>query len=255
MMEKAYKLLAIQEGISNNEAKELIDAGLVSVGGQRVVLARGLLKESAKFKITKLSKPTKIFEDENIIAINKPPFITSEKIAEIFKFPLLNRLDKETSGVIMLYKNEDFQKRAIREFSQNRVRKTYLAIIKGIVCENLSIDQPLSTIKTKSGAYTKIDLKNGKQAITHITPIAVEGKKSLLKVDIETGRTHQIRAHLASSGFGIIGDEKYAKSSAKRLYLHSLRSAIFDYEFFAEPDSGFFDQGFEQIVKGFLRNI
>ena len=110
-MEKAYKLLAIQEGISNNEAKELIDAGLVSVGGQRVVLARGLLKESAKFKITKLSKPTKIFEDENIIAINKPPFITSEKIAEIFKFPLLNRLDKETSGVIMLYKNEDFQKR------------------------------------------------------------------------------------------------------------------------------------------------
>ena len=69
-MEKAYKLLAIQEGISNNEAKELIDAGLVSVGGQRVVLARGLLKESAKFKITKLSKPTKIFEDENITTRN-----------------------------------------------------------------------------------------------------------------------------------------------------------------------------------------
>ena len=147
-MQKAYKLLAIQEGISNNEAKQLIDAGLVSVGGQRLVLARGLLKESAKFKITKLAKPVKIFEDENIIAINKPPFITSEKIAEIFKFPLLNRLDKETSGVILLYKNDDFQQRAIKEFAQNRVGKTYLAVVKGIVCESFTINQPLTTIKT-----------------------------------------------------------------------------------------------------------
>lgn len=254
-MQKAYKLLAIQEGISNNEAKELIDAGLVSVGGQRLVLARGLLKESAKFKVTKLAKPVKIFEDENIIAVNKPPFITSQKIAEIFKFPLLNRLDKETSGVILLYKNEDFQQRAIKEFAQNRVGKTYLAVVKGIVCESSTINQPLTTIKTKSGAFSKIDLKNGKTAITHITPVAIQGKKSLLKVDIETGRTHQIRVHLASSGFGIVGDEKYAKSSSKRLYLHSLRTKIFDYEFYAQPDSGFFDQGFDRIDRSILKTL
>ncbi|MEE3704229.1 RluA family pseudouridine synthase [Campylobacter sp. CX2-8023-23] len=254
-MQKAYKLLAIQEGISNSEAKAMIDAGLVSVGGQRVMLARGLLKESAKFKVTKLAKPVKIFEDENIIAVNKPPFITSQKIAEMFKFPLLNRLDKETSGVIMLYKNDDFQQRAIREFSQNRVKKTYLAVVKGIVCENLTINQPLTTIKTRSGAFAKIDLKNGKSAITHIAPIAVEGKKSLLKVDIETGRTHQIRVHLASSGFGVLGDEKYAKSNSNRLYLHSLRTKIFDYEFYAEPSREFFNQGFNEIDKTILKMV
>lgn len=150
--EKAYKLLALQEGISNNEAKELIDSGLVSAGGKRLVLARGLLNENTSFKVTKLAKPVMIYEDDNIVAVNKPPFITSEKVAEIFKFPLLNRLDKETSGVILLYKNEEFQKAAIKEFANTKVKKTYLAIVRGIVVDEFSVELPISTVKTKSGA-------------------------------------------------------------------------------------------------------
>ncbi|ALV65049.1 pseudouridine synthase family protein [Campylobacter fetus] len=251
--EKAYKLLALQEGISNNEAKELIDSGLVSAGGKRLVLARGLLNENTSFKVTKLAKPVMIYEDDNIVAVNKPPFITSEKVAEIFKFPLLNRLDKETSGVILLYKNEDFQKTAIKEFANNKVQKTYLAIVRGIVVDEFSVELPISTVKMKSGAFSKIDLSRGKTAITHVSPLMVEGKKSLIKVVIETGRTHQIRCHLAHAGYGVIGDEKYAKNSSKRVYLHSLETALLGYKFKALPDRSFCDFGFE-IFNGILNS-
>lgn len=244
-MEKAYKLLAIQENISNNEAKDLIDAGLVSSHGKRIVLARGMMSEKAIFKITKMMKPSKIFEDQNIIAINKPAFMISEKVAGIFKFPLLNRLDKETSGVVLLYKNDEFKKMAVGEFAKNRVEKTYLAIVKGILAQEIDINLPINTIKTKSGSFSKVDNLHGKTAITHAYPIMIEGKKSFIKVMIETGRTHQIRCHLNHIGLGIIGDEKYAKISSKRMFLHSYEISLLDYCFRAPLDSSFIDFGFE----------
>ncbi|AII14587.1 23S rRNA and tRNA pseudouridine synthase [Campylobacter iguaniorum] len=243
--EKAYKLLALQEGISNNEAKELIDAGLVSARGQKIVVARGMLSDTTTFKVMKIAKPTKIFEDENIIAVNKPPFVISEKVAEMFKFPLLNRLDKETSGVVLLYKNEEFQQKAIKEFANNKVDKTYLAIVRGIVVEDFSVELPITTVKMRSGAFSKIDLSRGKTAITHVSPLMVEGKKSFIKVVIETGRTHQIRCHLAHAGFGVIGDEKYAKNSSKRMYLHSYEISLLGYKFRAPLDRSFSEFGFE----------
>ena len=81
--EKAYKILAKQKNISNNEAKELIDSGLVYAKGQKVMIARALLSENTKFSVEEMPKPSVIFEDENLIAINKPAAITSEKISQI----------------------------------------------------------------------------------------------------------------------------------------------------------------------------
>lgn len=243
--EKAYKLLAKQEGISNNEAKDLIDAGLVSARGMKVVLARGLVSETTEFKVLSFPKPVKIFEDENIVAINKPPFMTSQKVASEFKYPLLNRLDKETSGVVLLYKNEEFRQVAIKEFAANKVEKVYLAIVKGIVVEDFSVELPITTIKTKSGAFSKIDLSRGKTAITHVSPLMVEGKKSLIKIAIETGRTHQIRCHLSHVGYGVVGDEKYAKSTANRMYLHSYETSLLGYKFRAHLDRSFCAYSFE----------
>ncbi|KAB0582831.1 RluA family pseudouridine synthase [Campylobacter sputorum subsp. sputorum] len=243
-MEKAYKLLALQEKISNNEAKALIDNGLVSVGGKKIVVARGELSEKSVFNILKVAKPKVIFEDENIIAINKPPFTISEKIAKDFKFTLLNRLDKDTSGVLLLYKNEEFGKIAINEFKNMRVKKTYIAMVKGIISEELHIDNPIITIKGKGGAYSKIS-PQGKSAISDIYPFMISGKKSIVRVDIKTGRTHQIRVHLANLGYPVIGDEKYGKNSSKRMFLHSYKTEILDYKFIAELDNSFNEFGFE----------
>nr|WP_321320751.1 RluA family pseudouridine synthase [uncultured Campylobacter sp.] len=235
-MLQAYKILAKQEGISNNEAKALIDAGVVSAKGEKIVIARALMSEKTEFKLMRIEKPKIIYEDDDIIALNKPAFAVSEKIAENLakndkNITLLNRLDKETSGVLMLAKNEEFRAKAVSAFKARRVKKTYYAILVGILAEDLDIDLPLSTIKTKSGAFSKIDLKNGKTAITHAQPILCEGKKTLAKIEIETGRTHQIRVHLAHAGYGVYGDSKYAKSTAKRVFLHSYETEILGLKF------------------------
>lgn len=235
-MIQAYKLLAKQEGISNNEAKAMIDAGLVSAKGEKIIIARALISEKTEFKITRIQKAKIIFENNDIIALNKPAFEVSEKIAQHFarndeNIKLLNRLDKETSGVLLLAKNEEFREKAIAEFKAMRVKKTYFAVLCGILAEGFEINLPITTIKTKSGAVSKIDEKHGKSAITRVEPLMCEGRKTLAKIEIDTGRTHQIRLHLAHAGFGVYGDIKYAKSSAKRVFLHSYETEILGLKF------------------------
>lgn len=247
-LEKAYKLLAIQEKISNNLAKELIDDGLVFAHGKKILLARALMKASTTFTLLKTQKAQIIFEDENILALNKPAFITSEKLAKDFGFPLLNRLDKETSGVLLLYKNEDFQKIAIEEFKKLRVEKSYVAIVKGAVAEEITIDENILTIKEKGQAYSKVS-KDGKSAISKVYPLMIVGKKSLVRIDIITGRTHQIRVHLNYINHPIIGDEKYGKNQNKRVYLHSYKTKLLNYEFIAPIDNSFNEFGFDGVGK------
>ncbi|MDR2635374.1 MAG: RNA pseudouridine synthase, partial [Campylobacteraceae bacterium] len=111
--DKAYKLLALQENISNRAAKELIDRGVVYSAGKKILVARADIKADAVFKIEKLKKPQIIFEDDDIMAVDKPPFLTAEEVAQSFKLTLLHRLDKETSGVLLLSKNDEFTKKVI----------------------------------------------------------------------------------------------------------------------------------------------
>ena len=237
-MEKAYKLLAIQEHISANEAKRLIDSGKVFAFDKKIKIARAMMKETTKFKIMHTQKPKKIFEDNNIIVVNKPPYITSEEISKIYKTPLLHRLDKDTSGILLLVKDKGFQKKAIEEFKNKNVYKEYLAWVSGIVSEPITIDMPLKVIKTKSGAYSKID-KYGEEAITEIEPVKAFRSKSEVKAVIHTGRTHQIRAHLSYINHPILGDEKYGGKPAKRVMLHHHKFKIFDYEFTADVPKDF----------------
>lgn len=244
--EKAYKLLALQEKISNNEAKNLIDSGVVHAQGKKLLIARGLIDVNTKFRILKLAKPNIIFEDDDILAINKPAFVTSLSLEEKYKFPLLNRLDKETSGVILLAKNEEFQKKAINEYKNLKVIKKYFAMVKGVISEEMLIEDKILTIKGKHEAFSKIS-ENGKSAITKVYPYMISGKKSIVKVEIKTGRTHQIRVHLANAGFPIVGDEKYGKNSAKRLFLHSYGTEILGYKFTAMLDESFNEFGFDII--------
>jgi len=244
--DKAYKLLAIQEGISNKKAKDLIDKGIVSVNGKKLLVARGEISNSVSFRVNYIAKAKILFEDENIIAVDKPAFLIASEVEQMFpQAVLLNRLDKETSGVMMLVKNEEFRLKAIKEFKKNKVYKEYVAVVEGKVVEELIIDKPIHTIKGKT-AKSKVDEQLGKPAKTTITPYMVEGNKSKIKIVIENGRTHQIRVHLQYAGYPIIGDLQYGKSSnqVQRVMLHSKVTRIFGYEFTAREPREFNHFGF-----------
>lgn len=237
--DKAYKLLAKQEEISNSKAKELIDSGLVFVGDKKLILARGLISPFAKFRVMKQDEIKVIFQDENLIAVIKPNSMTSENVIKEFKDAvLLHRLDKDTSGVLLLCKNEEFRAKAIAEFKANRVYKEYVAIVEGRIVEEVTIDSPIETQKGK--VAKSVVSKNGKEAKTVVNPIAMIGKKTKLKVVITTGRTHQIRVHLSSIGYPILGDELYGSHMrAKRLMLHSKKIELLGYSFEAKEPKEF----------------
>lgn len=232
--DKAYKVLAKQEGISNSKAKELIDKGLVRAQGKKVMIARGEIPTDTKFSVKEIASIKMIFQDDDIVAIDKPAFMTSDEVARKFpSYMMLNRLDKETSGVMLFAKNEEFQKKAINEFRANRVYKEYVAIVDGKVIDEIEIDKPILTTKDRGQAKSKVDSKKGKPAKSTVYPMFVEGNKSKIKIVIDTGRTHQIRVHLNYAGLPIIGDAIYGKpaSNINRVLLHSKKTKIFDYEF------------------------
>ncbi len=238
MQEKAYKLLAMQEGITNRAAKDLIDRGLVYSGGRKVVMARALMPAKTKFRVEKPLRIKTIFEDQKILVVDKPAFVTSEEIAAKEGVPLLHRLDRETSGLLILVKDEAFQEKAIEAFRRHEVRKTYVAWVEGVVAEEMRIDAPLLTIRRGGSALSKVS-KKGKEARTIIEPLEVHGKRTKLKVTIQTGRTHQIRAHLRYAGFPIIGDKKYGGREHKRMLLHAYHINLLGYDFTADTPKDF----------------
>ncbi len=232
--DKAYKILATQEGISNSQAKNLIDRGLVYVANKKVMIARGELDMKTKFNVQKVEKVKVIFQDKDILVVDKPAFVNSDEITSQFKGAiLLHRLDRETSGVLMFAKNEEFQEKAIEEFKKQNVYKEYVAWVDGVVTDELEIDKPILTVKKDNRANSTIS-KKGKPSHTFIYPEEVSGKKSLIKIVIKEGRTHQIRCHLRSVNLHIIGDEQYGGRRSKRVMLHARNVQMFDYNFTSE---------------------
>ncbi|TQV63437.1 MAG: RluA family pseudouridine synthase [Sulfurovum sp.] len=237
-MENAYKLLAIQKNISNSKAKELIDRGIVYIGDQKVKIARGLMDDDVHFRVEDFSDIEVIFEDFDIIAVNKPAMMDSYDLEKKFEGShLIHRLDRETSGVLLLAKNEEFLAQAIDAFKKRVVVKEYVAWIEGIVYEEMEIKLPISTYKRGGKAFSKVDMKLGKSAITKVKPQEIQGKKSKVSLFIESGRTHQIRVHLSSINHPIVGDSQYgSKTSSKRILLHAKAISLLGYNFEArEP--------------------
>lgn len=233
--DKAYKVLAQAQNISNKKAKELIDRGLVYVEDKKVKIARAEIHTDTLFRIEYPDDIEILYQDEDIIAINKPAQVDSYEIQDAIEgAELLHRLDRDTSGVLLLGKNRAFIERAIKEFKNRRVEKHYVAWVEGVVYEEVEIDEPIFTLK-KGKAFSMIDPVRGKKAHTIVKPEEIQGKKSKVNVEITTGRTHQIRVHLASIGHPIVGDEQYgSRTQAKRILLHSSKMKILGHEFNAK---------------------
>jgi len=234
--EKAYKLVAIQEGISNSSAKSMIDRGLVYVGNKKVMIARGEINTDTKFRVMKLEKAKVIFENDDIVVIDKPPYINSDELERQFKpAVLLHRLDRETSGVLMLVKNEEFRTKAIKEFKQDKVYKEYIAWVEGIMSEPMEVDKAITTQKKNNKAFSNVSPK-GKPARSEFFPDIVSANKTKVKCIIHNGRTHQIRVHLRYIDHSIVGDEQYGGRKAKRVMLHAHKVRLLGMEFVApEP--------------------
>ncbi|ADN09805.1 pseudouridine synthase family protein [Sulfurimonas autotrophica] len=237
--EKAYKLLAQQEGISNSNAKSMIDRGLVYVGNKKVMIARGEIDERTVFRIQKVEKVKPIFENDDIIVVDKPAHVNSDEIERQFKpAVLLHRLDRETSGVLMLVKNEDFRQRAIKEFRDDKVYKEYIAWVEGIMTEPIEVDKAITTQKKNNKAYSNVSPK-GKPARTEFFPDIVSAKKTKVKCIIHNGRTHQIRVHARYIDHPIVGDEQYGGRRAKRVMLHAHKVRLLGMEFVAKEPKSF----------------
>ena len=240
-LEKAYKILATQEGISNSSAKSMIDRGLVYVGNKKVMIARGELDAKTIFKVIKIERGKPLFENDDLIVVDKPAYVNSDEIERQFKpAVLLHRLDRETSGVLMLVKNQEFREKAIKEFQKDNVYKEYIAWVEGIISEPIEVDKPILTQKKNNKAYSNVSGK-GKPAKSEFFPDLVSANKTKVKCIIHHGRTHQIRTHLRYIDHPIVGDEQYGGRRAKRVMLHAHKVRILGFEFVAKEPKVFVD--------------
>lgn len=138
---------------------------------------------------------------------------------------IVHRLDRLTSGVMVCAKNSSALVWLQRQFSQRKVTKIYYAVVGGTVTPSEAIiDMPIG----RSPNHTKVfrAISTGKPAITRYRVIKSSKNESLLELKPETGRTHQLRVHMAQIGHPIIGDELYGGEHADRLYLHAHSLAI-----------------------------
>lgn len=173
-----------------------------------------------------------VYEDSDIIVVNKqkglvvhpangnPDGTLVNAIMNICKDSLsgiggeirpgiVHRLDKDTSGLIIIAKNDKAHINLSEQIKNREVKKTYIALVRGVISENeATINMPIarSTKDRKKMAVSK----DGKNAITHFKVLKRYDKYTLLEVKIETGRTHQIRVHMSFIGYPVVGDVVYS---------------------------------------------
>lgn len=243
-------------GWTRAKVKNFLTDGLLRLNREKVRKAGTLLRGGEELEIV-LPPPESstlqeenipldiLYEDEAILAINKPPGLVVHPAVGHWKGTLVNallyhwknlsqvdpgrpgivhRLDKETSGVLLVAKNEEAHLALSRQFKERKVEKYYQVLVHGkVVLENGVIEKPI-------GRHPKLRKKmavvpSGRPAVTRYQVLRRFRNFTLLKCKIETGRTHQIRVHFSSLGHPVAGDTTYGKKSGepmiRRQMLHA----------------------------------
>ena len=243
-------------GLSRSQAQKLIDEGNVLVNGiaekashkteagEKIEITvpppapTGLLPEAIPVKI--------IYEDDDLLVIDKPAGLTVhpapghpshtlvnavlshlneiEDDGEVTRPGIVHRLDKDTSGVMLVAKNNVALANLADQFKARTVKKTYITLVKGILRPDKGvIDAPIGRDSGDRKKMAVTGESRGRAARTNYRVIRYVGKNSLLEIMPETGRTHQIRVHLAAIGYPVFGDITYGKKSAflNRQFLHA----------------------------------
>ncbi len=194
-------------------------------------------------KLANLLRENILYEDEYILAINKPAGVIVQggikvkisisdlldQIREGEVFKIVHRLDKDTSGVIIFARNASVARYLMEEFKGRRIKKTYLALTSGIPSkDNGTIDYPLVKKYVSGQEKVVIDEDSPQNATTYFSIISrLKHNVAYLKLQPITGRTHQLRAHLAHINCPILGDGKYGGKKAfingavNQIHLHS----------------------------------
>ena len=233
---------SVDTDITRTSAQRLIEDGNILVNGKNAKVSYKIqendkisveIPEPKQIELKAQDIPIEIvYEDSDIIVVNKPKgmvvhpangnpdgtlvnaimAICKDSLSGIggeIRPGIVHRIDKDTSGLLIVAKNDNSHVKMSEQIKNHEVKKTYIALVRGVFKENeATIDMPIgrSTSDRKKMAVNK----NGKDAITHIKVLKRFDKYTLLQVNIETGRTHQIRVHLSHIGYPIVGDYTYS---------------------------------------------
>ncbi|MFD0705186.1 RluA family pseudouridine synthase [Alloscardovia venturai] len=247
-------------GISRSAASALIDSGQVTLVGRTSDKAAKLaLSDFIDFNLEKEHEHVEpidndmplIYEDDDIVVVDKPvgvaahasvgwtgPTVLGSLLARGVKIThygaagrqgIVSRLDVGTSGLMLVCKSELAYKEMRRQFSEHEVVKTYHAVVQGNLKEDkATIEAPIGRDKVSDFRFTVTPA--GKEAITHWDVLERFGEATYVKVNLETGRTHQIRVHFSSIGHPLVGDPMYGANpklseitGLERQWLHAMK--------------------------------
>ena len=227
-------------------------ASLVLKGGERIEVNPADL---APLQATAEDLPIEIlYEDDAVIAVNKPAglivhagagahsgtlvnrlvhhFESLSQIGGDLRPGIVHRLDRGTSGVMLVARTDAAHRALAAQFANRTTEKTYMALVQGILhSDSGRIAKPITRDPVHRTRMTA-KLGHGREALTDYLVLRRFEDSTLLELRIGTGRTHQIRAHMASVGHPVVGDKSYGAKGAERIFLHAWRIA------FMSPASG-----------------
>lgn len=221
---------------NRSSLQTFIKSGFVKVDSEVITKPNAKFEENVKISLDVPAaaelppRPPVIYEDENVLVLDKPAGLLSMAKGEYCPEPtledyglLVHRLDRDTSGVVILAKNPETQKMLRKQFQDRKTHKTYYAVTIGHPkLPEAMVDLPIAR-NLKRPTTFQVD-QNGKSSQTYYKVIAQNDKYSLVELKPKTGRTHQLRVHLKYLGTPILGDPVYsdiAKYPAPRLFLHA----------------------------------
>lgn len=214
--------------------QKFIKAGYVTVNGEVITKPNFLIEPEAELELSvpvaeQAEKPPVIYEDENVIVFNKPAGMLSIKKGDFSTEPaiedfghIVHRLDRDTSGVIIVAKNLTTKSYLQKQFQERKSHKIYYAVVCGAPAQaHAIINIPLARNLKKPTTF--MPDKNGREAITEYQTLESGSKFSLVELKPRTGRTHQLRIHMNFIHCPILGDPVYNPKGPKapRMYLHA----------------------------------